>query len=199
MQYTPGVAGADEAGRGALAGPVVTAAVLIPVGVRIDGLNDSKRLSPRVRERLFDEITRQCRVEIELAGLEEIATENILWASLAAMARAIERLAPARVLIDGDRLPLSLAVPADAVVKGDGRYSAVAAASVVAKVTRDRMMTKMASEFPVYGFDRHFGYATAEHLALLREHGPCVWHRRTFAPVREAMMQPSLGLDFAEA
>jgi len=183
------IAGVDEAGRGPLAGPVVAAAVILDELQPIKGLNDSKKLGPRTRERLFDEIRAKALCCcIAQASVEEIDTLNILQATLLAMRRAVEglRLRPHKVLVDGNRLPL-LRVPAEAVVGGDALVKAVAAASILAKVQRDRWCVELHQVHPQYGFDAHKGYPTAAHLAALREHGACPHHRRSFAPVRAVL------------
>ena len=183
------VAGVDEAGRGPLAGPVVAAAVILDELQPIKGLADSKQLGPRTRERLFDEIrARALCCSIAQASVEEIDALNILQATLLAMRRAVDglRLRPHRVLVDGNRLP-SLSVPAQAIVQGDARVKAIAAASILAKVQRDRLCLDLHALHPQYGFDAHKGYPTAAHLAALRAHGACDAHRRTFAPVRAVL------------
>ena len=183
------IAGVDEAGRGPLAGPVVAAAVILDELHPIKGLKDSKQLGPRTRERLFDEIRAKALCcSIALASVEEIDSLNILQATLLAMSRAVEglRLRPHKVLVDGNRLPL-LRVPAEAVVGGDGLVKAIAAASILAKVQRDRWCVELHQVHPQYGFDAHKGYPTAAHLAALREHGACPHHRRSFAPVRAVL------------
>ncbi|MFO1329267.1 MAG: ribonuclease HII [Rubrivivax sp.] len=187
---TPGlVAGVDEAGRGPLAGPVVAAAVILDDEHPVRGLRDSKVLSPRARDRLYDAIlARALCVSIAEASVEEIDRLNILQATLLAMQRAVERLRlpPTRVLVDGNRLPV-LRVPAQAIVKGDARVASISAASIVAKVHRDRLCAALHERWPAYGFDGHKGYPTEAHLRALREHGPCPEHRRSYAPVREAL------------
>ncbi len=179
------VAGVDEAGRGPLAGPVVAAAVVLDPENIIEGLDDSKKLSPRQREALLPEILAKARaVALAAAGPREIERINILQASLRAMATAVEGLgvAPAHILIDGNkRIPSPL--PQTPLVKGDSRCACIAAASVVAKVYRDRVMARMDMRFPGYGFGKHKGYPTREHLAALERHGPCRIHRRTFRGV----------------
>jgi ribonuclease HII len=187
---SPGlVAGVDEAGRGPLAGPVVAAAVILDDLHPIAGLADSKVLSEKKRERLFDEIRAKalccCIAE---ASVEEIDELNILQATMLAMRRAVEglRLKPAKVLIDGNRLPV-LKVPAEAIVKGDAKVTAISAASILAKVTRDRQCLAMHERHPEYGFAKHKGYPSPEHLQALRTHGVTHWHRRSFAPVREIL------------
>ena len=183
------IAGVDEAGRGPLAGPVVAAAVMLDQLKPIKGLKDSKKLGPRTRERLFDEIRAKalccCIAE---ASVEEIDRLNILQATLLAMSRAVEglRLKPHKVLVDGNRLPL-LKVAAEAIVKGDTKVKAISAASILAKVHRDRLCLALHEQHPQYGFDGHKGYPTPAHLAALREHGACTQHRRSFAPVREVL------------
>lgn len=180
------VAGVDEAGRGPLAGPVVAAAVILDERAPIPGLADSKVLSPGRREQLFERICdRALCVQVAQASVEEIDRLNILQATLLAMRRAVEglRLLPHQVLVDGNRLPV-LRVPALAVVRGDATVAAISAASIVAKVHRDRICARLHEAHPQYGFDGHKGYPTAAHLAALRRHGPCVAHRRSFAPVR---------------
>ena len=186
----PGLlAGVDEVGRGPLAGPVVAAAVILDELKPVKGLRDSKALTARRREALFDQImARALCVSIAEATPDEIDRLNILHATMLAMQRAVERLRlpPTRVLVDGNRLPL-LKVPALAIVKGDAKVPAISAASIVAKVHRDRLCLDLHERFPVYGFNGHKGYPTPEHLLALREHGPCAEHRRSFAPVREAL------------
>ena len=178
--------GVDEAGRGPLAGPVVAAAVILDDQNPIKGLNDSKVLSEKKREQLFDEIRAKalcfCIAE---ATVEEIDRINILQATMLAMRRAVEglRLKPARVQVDGNRLPV-LRIPAEAIVKGDALVPAISAASILAKVHRDRFCLQMHEQHPQYGFDSHKGYGTREHLEALRVHGATVWHRQSFAPVR---------------
>ena len=183
------IAGVDEAGRGPLAGPVVAAAVMLDDLNPIKGLNDSKQLGRRTRERLFDEIRGKALCcSIAVASVEEIDALNILQATLLAMRRAVEglRLRPHRVLVDGNRLP-EIGMPAHAIVKGDAKVRAIAAASILAKVYRDRLCLALHEAHPQYGFDAHKGYPTALHLAALREHGACPHHRRSFAPVREVL------------
>ena len=182
------VAGVDEAGRGPLAGPVVAAAVILDDLQPIRGLADSKVISPRKRERLFDEIrARALCCSIASASAAEIDSLNILQATLLAMQRAVAglRLRPHRVVVDGNRVPV-LAMPVAAVVKGDAKVAAISAASILAKVHRDRLCAELHDRHPAYGFAAHKGYATAEHLAALRQHGPCGEHRQSFAPVRAA-------------
>lgn len=181
------VAGADEAGRGPLAGDVVAAAVILDPANPIVGLNDSKKLSEKKREALFDEIVEKALAYgIDRASTAEIDSLNILHASMLAMQRAISSLAPAaeHALIDGNRIPLNLPCSAEAVVKGDARHQAIAAASILAKVTRDREIVALDQQYPEYGFAQHKGYPTAQHLAAIKEHGVCDIHRKSFAPVK---------------
>ena len=183
---SPGlIAGVDEAGRGPLAGPVVAAAVILNPAKRIRGLADSKLLSPQKRERLHDEIMDKALCcAIAMATVQEIDALNILQATLLAMRRAVEglRLPPALVMVDGNRLPV-LPMRAEAVIDGDAKVKAISAASILAKVHRDRWCAEIDAHWPQYGFAAHKGYGTAAHLAALREHGACEHHRRSFAPV----------------
>lgn len=185
LEHCPGCAGADEAGRGPLAGPVVAAAVVLPEGFDIEGIDDSKKLDAPTRERLAVRIRASASYCVEIAEVEEVDRLNILHASLAAMARAICALPGPipLVYIDGNRLPPSLPYPAEAVVKGDGKLACIAAASILAKVARDAIMTAYARDYPGYGFERHFGYSTPEHLSALESLGPCALHRRSFARI----------------
>ena len=174
------VAGVDEAGRGPLAGPVVAAAVILDDRQPIHGLADSKKLSAKRREALFDEIRAKALCcSIAQASVEEIDRLNILQATLLAMRRAVLglRLPPKLVLVDGNRLPV-LEIRSEAIVKGDEKVPCISAASILAKVTRDRWCKQYHVEFPQYGFDQHKGYGTAEHLAALRQHGACPQHRK---------------------
>ena len=183
------IAGVDEAGRGPLAGPVLAAAVILDARNPIPGLNDSKKLSAQRRESLFDEIRAKALCcSVAQASVEEIESLNILQATLLAMQRAVAglRLKPAKVLVDGNRLPV-LDVLAEAIVKGDALVPAISAASILAKVTRDRLCDEYDQRFPLYGFATHKGYGTAAHLAALRAHGACEWHRKTFAPVAQVL------------
>ena len=178
-------AGVDEAGRGPLAGPVVAAAVILDELNPIRGLNDSKKLTAKRREALFDEIrARALCFAIAEASVQEIDEINILQATLLAMKRAVEalRLPPKLVLVDGNRLP-TLSIRAEAIVQGDALVPAISAASILAKVHRDRLCEAMHQRYPVYGFDQHKGYGTAQHMAALQAHGPADCHRMTFAPV----------------
>ncbi len=186
------VAGVDEAGRGPLAGPVVAAAVILDELRPIRGLADSKALGPARREALFDEIRAKALCcAIASASAEEIDRLNILQATLLAMQRAVEalRLPPHRVVVDGNRVP-RLKVPVAAVVKGDALVPAISAASILAKVQRDRLCLELHERHPGYGFAGHKGYPTAEHLDALRRLGPCAEHRRSYAPVRAALERP---------
>lgn len=183
------MAGVDEAGRGPLAGPVVAAAVILDDLQPIAGLNDSKKLSAKRREQLFDEIrARALCFSIAHATVEEIDALNILHATMLAMKRAVEglRLKPQMVLVDGNRLP-TLDILAEAIVQGDALVPAISAASILAKVHRDRWCQEMHEQYPVYGFDQHKGYGTAQHLAALQAHGPADCHRMTFAPVTRSV------------
>ena len=181
------LAGVDEAGRGPLAGPVVAAAVILDDLNPVKGLADSKKLSAFKREELYHMIReRSLCFCIAEASVEEIDALNILEATMLAMRRAVQglRLTPAKVLVDGNRLP-TLDVLAEAIVKGDAKIPSISAASILAKVYRDHWCHQLHSQFPLYGFDRHKGYGTPEHLQALRTHGPTPWHRRSFAPVAE--------------
>ncbi len=182
------LAGVDEAGRGPLAGPVVAAAVILDDLNPVRGLADSKKLSAFKREELYHMIReRSLCFCIAEATVEEIDALNILEATMLAMRRAVQglRLTPAKVLVDGNRLP-TLDVLAEAIVKGDAKIPSISAASILAKVYRDHWCHQLHSQFPLYGFDRHKGYGTPEHIQALRTHGPTPWHRRSFAPVAEA-------------
>jgi ribonuclease HII len=179
------MAGVDEAGRGPLAGPVMAAAVILDDTKRINGLADSKVLTPLQRDRLFDRIReRALCCSVASASVLEIDELNILHATMLAMKRAVEglRLKPVKVLVDGNRLP-RLEVLSEAIVGGDAKVKSISAASIIAKVTRDRLLAQLHEEFPQYGFAAHKGYGTPEHLEALRLHGPCIHHRRHFAPV----------------
>lgn len=180
------IAGVDEAGRGPLAGPVVVAAVILDPSQPITGLDDSKRLSEKKREELFPLIRRHALAwAVVEVGPEEIDQINILQATLRGMQRAVDRLSvsPTLALVDGNRAP-SLPCRVKTIVQGDRLEPAISAASIVAKVWRDRLMGELHLRYPVYRFDRHKGYPTALHLSLLSLHGPCPAHRRTFGPVR---------------
>jgi ribonuclease HII len=186
----PGLmAGVDEAGRGPLAGPVVAAAVILDDLHPIAGLNDSKKLSAKRREKLFDEIKAKALCfSIAQASVQEIDEINILQATMLAMKRAVEglRLKPVKVLVDGNRLP-AIDIRAEAIVQGDALVPAISAASILAKVHRDRLCEQMHAQYPQYGFDQHKGYGTAVHLAALQAHGPAECHRLTFAPVARSV------------
>ena len=176
------VCGVDEAGRGPLAGPVCAAAVILPAGLVIEGVNDSKKLSEKKREELFPVICEKALAYgIGWADEREIDEINILQATYRAMQRAVESL-PYKAdyaLIDGNRMP-PLAIPGTTIVKGDALSMSIAAASILAKVSRDRVMVQLSREYPQYGFEKHKGYGTAAHVQALREYGPCPLHRQSF-------------------
>lgn len=179
------IAGVDEAGRGPWAGPVYAAAVILHPAHPIAGLADSKKLSAKKREALFDVIQRDAKAwAIASASAEEIDAINILQASLLAMRRAVEALAiqPHKILVDGLHCP-KVSMPARAIVKGDAKEAAISAASILAKVARDRVMLKLHQQYPHYGFDAHKGYGTAMHIAALDAHGVSPVHRRSYAPI----------------
>jgi ribonuclease HII len=183
LKHFPDCAGLDEAGRGPLAGPVVAAAVILPKGFRYAGIDDSKKLDARKREALEIRIKAKAIYAVEVAEVDEIDRINILWASMAAMRRAYERLGcTAAIYVDGNIMPPGLI--GTAVIDGDAKIACIAAASILAKTERDRIMTAYASEYPEYGFERHFGYSTPEHFRALEKFGPCAIHRRSFAPCR---------------
>lgn len=192
------VAGVDEAGRGPLAGPVVAAAVILDDERPVLGLADSKRLTPAQRDRVARAVRTEARAfAIALAEPAEIDSINVLEASLLAMARAIAKLAivPALVRVDGLQTPRysdsALPFEIEAVVRGDESVPAISAASILAKVCRDRLMRRWHRRYPAYGFDRHKGYPTPAHIAALAVHGPCPIHRWTFSPVRDCLKVPS--------
>lgn len=175
--------GVDEAGRGPLAGPVYAAAVILPDYPQIEGLDDSKKLSEAKREKLFDEICDTAiAYSIASAGVEEIDTYNILQATFMAMTRAVEGLSktPDFALIDGNRAPTGLSLPSKTLIKGDALSASIAAASILAKVSRDRVMLEMDKQYPQYGFAKHKGYGTKLHYEALTAHGITLIHRRTF-------------------
>ena len=191
------LAGVDEVGRGCLAGPVVAAAVILPVGARLPGVDDSKKLSREQRETQASKVRAVAiAIGISFVGPRTIDRINIRGASLLAMRRAIHRarvrlrhadaeLESMLVLVDGIDVVPGVDLPQQAIVEGDGTSRAVAAASIVAKTSRDRFMSRVAVDWPLYGFERHVGYGTEEHLEALDRHGPCAWHRYSFAPVAQ--------------
>lgn len=185
------IAGVDEAGRGPLAGPVVCCAVILPASFHLLGLNDSKKLSAKQREKLFDEIQKQAvAFSIVFVGPKEIDSYNILQATLLGMTRAIEQLsiAPSLALIDGNKIPMNLPCSARAIIKGDSKEQCIMAASILAKVSRDRYMDALHTSFPQFGFAQHKGYPTAQHIKAINAHGVCPEHRRSYAPVQKALL-----------
>lgn len=194
LKHFPDAAGLDEAGRGPLAGPVVAAAVILPKGFRYAGIDDSKKLDAKTRAQLEVKIKAKALYAVEVAEVEEIDRINILWASMAAMRRAYEKLGcQAAIYVDGHIVPPGLT--GTAVIDGDAKIACIAAASILAKTARDRIMTAYAEQFPEYGFDRHFGYSTPEHFRALERFGPCEIHRRTFGPCK---IEPQACLTFEE-
>lgn len=188
------VCGVDEAGRGPLCGSVVAAAVILDPARPIEGLADSKRLTAKRRERLAEQIRERALAwAVAEADVEEIDRLNILHASLLAMRRAVEALplAPALVRVDGNRCP-ALGLACEAIVGGDASVAEISAASILAKTVRDQTMNVLDAQYPQYGFARHKGYPTPEHLAALRDHGALACHRRSFGPVRAVLAQASL-------
>lgn len=190
------IAGVDEAGRGPLAGPVVVAAVVLGPGrTPVNGLDDSKQLSAERREALYARIVERALAwSVVYVEVDEIDRINIFQATMAGMRRAVEAVAHAAELarIDGNALPRGLPCPAEALIGGDARDRAIMAASILAKVSRDRHMRELHAQWPQYGFDEHKGYGTPAHLAALAAHGPCPQHRRSFAPVRAALAPQAL-------
>ena len=181
------IAGIDEVGRGPLAGPVAAAAVILDPARIPKGLADSKRLSAEARDDLYDQITEQAfGVSVAFASAAEIDSINIRQATFLAMRRALAALSvlPVFVLVDGNDLPPCLVCEGETLIKGDSTSASIAAASIVAKVTRDRLMRRLCARHPAYGFSRHVGYATLEHRAAIRDHGPCPAHRMSFAPLK---------------
>jgi ribonuclease HII len=181
------LAGIDEAGRGPLAGPVVAAACIIPEDLFIQDVNDSKQLTPQERQRLFEEITADQRIiyGVGIADCAEIDLINILQATIQAMVRAIAQLTqiPELLLVDGMHLP-HVMIPSQKIVKGDARSQSIAAASIIAKETRDRLMVNYDKEWPQYGFAQHKGYGTQQHLEAITKHGVCRLHRKSFEPIK---------------
>lgn len=192
------IAGVDEAGRGPLAGPVSAAAVILPKGFSHDLLDDSKKLTEKRREVLYEELTSRDDIvwSLAYADVAEIEQINILKASHAAMVRAVQSLSrkPDFCLIDGLPVP-QFPLPSDGIVKGDGKSLSIAAASIIAKVSRDRLMLEYAEQYPEYGFERHKGYGTKLHMKALKKHGPCPIHRKTFAPIAALIAKMNQPLD----
>lgn len=189
MKHSIPIAGVDEVGRGPLAGPVVTAAVILPEHYDLPGLTDSKKLTAKKRENLSTQIRKQALAwTLAEASVQEIDEINILHATMLAMQRAVEKLSitPSSVLVDGNRCP-EFGIPARAIVGGDGLEPAISAASIIAKVARDQLMHDYAQLYPHYGFDRNSGYPTKQHREALIEHGATPIHRRSFAPVRAVL------------
>jgi len=182
------VAGIDEAGRGPLAGPVTAAAVILPIDIVIPKLDDSKKLTSKTREKLFDELTNHPEIHYSIAHIEafEIDQINILEATRLAMRNTANQLkpTPSHCLIDGLPVP-DFPISSTAIVKGDQKSISIAAASIIAKVTRDRIMVELAQKWPAYGFDKHKGYGTKQHLEAIKTHGPCPAHRKTFKPISQ--------------
>lgn len=182
------VVGVDEAGRGPLAGPVVVGAVILPDGFNHSGINDSKKLSEKAREKIYDELLEVDGLQwaVSVVEAKEVDEVNVLKATHLGMARSVESLGivPGMVLIDGLPVP-NYPFEHEGIVKGDGKSLSIATASIFAKVTRDRLMRQAAEQYPVYGFERHKGYGTKAHLEALRKHGPCPIHRQSFAPVAQ--------------
>ena len=193
------IAGIDEAGRGPLAGPVVAAACILPDGALFEHLNDSKQLTPEQRNILFAKISACPHLfyGIGIVDVETIDRINILQATFLAMRNALEALPipPDYLLIDGNQLPL-FDIPSESVVQGDGLSVSIAAASILAKVTRDRIMKELDAAWPHYGFKRHKGYGTDQHLAAIRAYGPCPIHRRSFDPVKSMLHPPPRQVEF---
>ena len=192
--------GVDEAGRGPLVGPVVAAAVILPPDFQLEGINDSKKLSEKKREALFDVIKeRAVAYGIGMADHKEIDEMNILQATFLAMRRAVEAMGvtPAMVLVDGNQDP-KLGLPTRTVVKGDATSASIAAASILAKVTRDRILIDMDKEYPQYHFAKHKGYGTKDHYAQLMEHGMCPYHRRTFLKKLKGVLPDAAAADLEE-
>jgi ribonuclease HII len=188
----PIIAGIDEAGRGPLAGPVVVAAVILDPDRRISGLNDSKKLSAKKREFLFDQIIKNSlEYRMDIVPIEVIDKINILWATMQGMENAVHglKLKPDFCLIDGNRLPRNLKFQAEAIVKGDGKIASIAAASILAKVTRDRIMMELHKEHPEYNFLKNKGYPTKEHIAAINKYGILDCHRRTFSPIKQFVFE----------
>jgi ribonuclease HII len=188
------IAGIDEAGRGPLAGPVAVAAVILNPDNLPRGLDDSKVLTESDRERLYEQILKKAlAVSVALASAAEIDRINIRQATLDAMSRAAKSLslAPVHVLVDGKDVPAGLPCQGEAIVKGDATSFSIAAASIIAKVTRDRLMKRLAMRYPAYGFESHAGYGTKAHLAAIAEHGPCPYHRFSFSPLKPAEPIPA--------
>lgn len=189
------VAGIDEAGRGPLAGPVVAAAVILGTNSAIQGLNDSKLLTPNQREKLFTEIKKEARaINVSIVTAETIDRINILQATKLAMSRAVQGLEPQPelLLIDGP-INLHIKIPQIPIIKGDQLSLSIAAASVIAKVTRDRIMEELHNRFPQYRFDRNKGYGTKEHISAIRKHGPCIEHRKYFGVVKMFFQEELFG------
>lgn len=186
------IAGVDEVGRGPLAGPVTAAAVILDPSAIPEGLNDSKALSAKRRQALAAEIHATARVSVAHASVQEIDQINILQASLLAMQRAVSGLTADFALIDGNKLPAGLNIPAQPIVRGDARSLSIAAASIVAKLCRDEIMESLAQQFPGYGWERNAGYPTAQHRAALEKLGVTPHHRRSFAPVHKILYQENL-------
>lgn len=184
--HQTGIAGIDEAGRGPLAGPVVAACVILPPEFDVEGLNDSKQVEPELREALAHRIRAEAKFSIAVVDHDVIDRINILQATFQAMTRAFLDLPirPLKVLVDGNKLPPGLPPNAEAIVKGDGKVAAIAAASILAKVERDRIMGAYGRMYPDYGFERHYGYGTPEHLDAIHRCGPCPIHRMSFHPLR---------------
>ncbi|MFA5840476.1 MAG: ribonuclease HII [Candidatus Margulisiibacteriota bacterium] len=182
------IAGVDEVGRGPLAGPIVAAAVIFSPKTKINGLNDSKKITSNMREKLYFEIKEKAlAVGIALLDHKMIDKLNIGKANRLVLKMAVEALSvfPQYLLIDGKRTKIDLPTPQLSIIKGDGKSASIAAASIIAKVTRDRMMEEFHQKYPAYGFDRHKGYGTKEHFKMLQKHGPCPIHRRSFYPVSQ--------------
>lgn len=192
------IAGIDEAGRGPLAGPVVAACCILPEDALFEHLNDSKQLTPEIREKLYGEIISFPNVEFSIAiiDVETIDQINILQATFLAMQRAVAHLKiqPDHLLIDGNQVP-HFTIPTVALIEGDALSVSIAAASILAKVTRDRLMIELDQKWPEYGFKQHKGYATDQHIAAIKKHGPCPIHRKSFDPVKSILNPPSVQID----